>query len=372
MKEHILVLGGGVIGLATAFSLNRKGYKVTILEKNNCGGQASGAAAGMLAPYTEIGEDPDPFFKLCLDSLKMFKEWQHNVKDASGMDFEFTESGSIHVVYHESDILALETRIAWQREFGSKAEIITNQNQLKKLEPNLSEDVVAAIYSPEESHVFAPDYVKALKIACENGGVNIYENLGAASVDSWETAPVIKAADGTIFTGDKLVICSGAWTKELEDTFNIKIPVFPIRGQICAYELEQERVNHIITSSQGYLVPKSNGTLVNGASEDIAGFSTEVTEKGIDRLVNWNKRILPFLERMDPFHTWAGLRPATQDGFPLLGPLHNAPHIIFATGHYRNGILLSARTAEVVTNIISGEPLDPSSQQAFQPERFTF
>ncbi|WP_143522832.1 FAD-dependent oxidoreductase, partial [Pseudomonas sp. 2822-15] len=83
--------------------------------------------------------------------------------------------------------------------------------------------------------------------------------------------------------------------------------------------------------------PKVNGTLVNGASEDIAGFSTKVTEKGIARLVNWNKRILPFLESKSPFHTWAGLRPATQDGFPLLGPLEDAPHVIFATGHYRNG-----------------------------------
>ncbi|MDQ0256324.1 glycine oxidase [Evansella vedderi] len=370
MKEHIIVLGGGVIGLATAFSLSRRGHEVTILEKTTCGGQASGAAAGMLAPYTEIGEDPDPFFKFCLNSLRMFKEWQQDVKDASEIDFEYTESGSIHVVYHESDILPLETRIAWQKEFGSDAEIV-DKEQLKSLEPNLSDAVIAGIYSKEESHVFAPEYVRALKIACQNNGVTIIEQTGTVTVEEWKSTPILKTEDGNQYTGDRLVICSGAWAQELEETFQIRIPVFPIRGQICAYKLEPEKVNHIITSSQGYLVPKANGTLVNGASEDIAGFSTDVTEKGISRLVNWNKRILPFLEAKTPFHTWAGLRPATQDGFPLLGPLEDAPHIIFATGHYRNGILLSARTGEAVADIISGKPLDPSTQTAFNPERFS-
>ncbi|MDG5789741.1 glycine oxidase ThiO [Evansella sp. AB-P1] len=370
MKEHIVVLGGGVIGLATAFSLSRRGYEVTILEKTTCGGQASGAAAGMLAPYSEISEDPDPFFTFCLSSLRMFKEWQQDVKHASGIDFEYTESGSLHVVYHESDILALESRIAWQKQFGSEAEIV-DHNRLKALEPNLSDDVVAAIHSNEESHVFAPDYVIALKTACENNGVNIYENTGSITVESWISSLVLKTEEGASFTGDRLVICSGAWSNELEETFDIRIPVFPIRGQICAYELGQEKVNHILTSSQGYLVPKENGTLVNGASEDIAGFSTTVTEKGISRLVNWNKRMLPFLERKTPFHTWAGLRPATQDGFPLLGSLEEHPHIIFATGHYRNGILLSAKTGEAVADIVSGTGLDPETARAFHPERFS-
>ncbi|PYZ92088.1 glycine oxidase ThiO [Salipaludibacillus keqinensis] len=369
MKEHILILGGGVIGLASAFSLIRRGFEVTILEKNTCGGQASGAAAGMLAPYSEIMEDPDPFFTFCLDSLRMFRDWQQEIKKASGVDFEYTESGSIYGVYHDSDILSLETRIAWQKTFGSEAQILDG-SRLKSLEPAISDEVVAAIYSNEESHVFAPDYVHALKVACEKLGVNIYENLGDIKVESWQSAPILQSPSGQTFTGDKLVICSGAWSQELETIFHIRIPVFPIRGQICAYELGDEQVNHILTSSQGYLVPKSNGTLVNGASEDIAGFSTTVTEKGISRLVNWNKRMLPFLSNKSPFHTWAGLRPATQDGFPLLGSLEGAPHIIFATGHYRNGILLSPKTGETVADLISGIPLDPGTRLAFQPERF--
>jgi glycine oxidase len=370
MSERIVILGGGIIGLSAAFSLLKRGYHVTILEKNACGGQASGAAAGMLAPFSEISEDPDPFFTFCLDSLRQFAGWQAEVKEVSGMEFEYSESGSLHAVYHESDLLGLESRIEWQKKFGSQAEIIKGK-RLQKMEPLLSEEVLAAIYSPDEAHVYAPGYAQALEKACGNMGAAIEDRLESVTVRDYRESVELEAADGRTFTGERLVVCSGAWSGELEDTFGIRIPVYPIRGQICAYERDCADVRHIISSSQGYLVPKQNGTIVNGASEDISGFDTSVTEKGISRLVNWNHRMLPFLLEREPFHTWAGLRPATQDGYPLLGALANAPHVIFATGHYRNGILLSPATGEAIADIIDGTGLSEHTQRAFLPERFT-
>jgi glycine oxidase len=226
------------------------------------------------------------------------------------------------------------------------------------------------VHYPEESHVFAPDYVKALEQACRNLGVIIEENLEEVSIEEWRKDVELKSKDGRFFSAERLVICSGAWAQELEETFAIRIPVYPIRGQICAYDNLHGRVNHIIYTSQGYLVPKGNGTLVNGASEDIAGFATDVTEKGILRLTNWNHNILPFLKELEPFHRWAGLRPATQDGYPLIGALEEAPHVIMATGHYRNGILLSPVTAVSVANLIDRDrELVPLA--LFKPERFT-
>ncbi len=368
VKEKVIILGGGVIGLATAFELSKRDYHVTVLEKTTCGGQASGAAAGMLAPFSEIGEDPDDFFTFCLDSLRMYDRWQKDVKRTANMDFEYTKCGSLHAVYHEADVLALETRRAWQKEFGVEAELVEGE-RLRTLEPYLADEVVAALYYPEEAHLFAPDYVKALEAACRNNGVSIYEQLEEVHIKAWRDDIALTTKDGQNFSAERLIVCSGAWSGELEDVFSIRIPVYPIRGQICAYRGVAERLNHIVFTSQGYLVAKANGSIVNGASEDIAGFHTEVTEKGIARLTNWNKRILPFLENETPYHTWAGLRPATQDGFPLIGKLENAPHIIFATGHYRNGILLSPITATAVADI-----LDHASTYAplesFKPERF--
>lgn len=369
LGEHVLVLGGGVIGLATAFELNKRGHQVTILEKTVCGGQASGAAAGMLAPFSEIGEDPDDFFQLCLDSLRLFKRWQQEVKAASKLDFEYSESGSLHAVYHEADVLALETRKSWQKEWGAEAELISG-NRLRQMEPLLSKDLIAAMYYPEESHVFAPDYVKALETACRLNGVIIHDQLETVEVVEWRDRLVLKSKDNQTFTGDRLVVCSGAWSSELEDKFGLRIPVYPIRGQICAYDLPENDIKHIVYTSQGYFVPKANGTLVNGASEDIAGFRTDVTEKGIARLTNWNKKVFPHLETRTPFHTWAGLRPATQDGFPLIGKLDQASHVIFATGHYRNGILLSPVTAIAVADLID-ESKTYGPLASCRPERFS-
>jgi glycine oxidase len=368
MKESIVVMGGGVIGLSCAFELRRRGHQVTVLEINRCGGQASGAAAGMLAPYSENPEGPDAFFRFCLESLRLYPDWQEHVKQASGRTFEYTSSGSLYIAYHEADMLALEGRLLWQRQFGSSGSILEG-DALFRLEPNLSRNVRAALHTPEESHLYAPHYVSALEQACRLTGVNIHENLDKLSVIEWRSEIVIQSADQRLFSADQLLVCSGAWAQELSDTFGIHIPVYPIRGQICAYEVEKKPVQHMVFGNQGYLVAKENSTLVCGASEDVAGFDTTVTDKGIERLRKWNKQAFPFLENKTPFHRWAGLRPSTQDGLPLVGSLSDSSRVVFAVGHYRNGILLSPATAMLAADCVEGKNT-VDYNQAFSPERF--
>ncbi|TLS36330.1 glycine oxidase ThiO [Pseudalkalibacillus caeni] len=367
MTKQVLIIGGGVIGLSAAFECQRRGNQVTLLESTKCGGQASGAAAGMLAPYCEIEEDPDEFFLLCQKSLKLFPEWQKEVKKYASMDFEYNNSGSLYGIFHEADILGLETKMSWQKEFGVGARIIEGK-ELEKKEPGLSKDIIAALWCPEESHIYAPDYVKALETACRRLGVSIHDQLGMLKINEHNGQLTVLAPDGTAFEGDTIVIATGAWSQMWEEIFPYSFPVFPIRGQICAYN-EIEPTNHIIFTSQGYLVSKGNGTLVCGASEDIAGFDTSVTEKGIERLEKWNRKVLPALHNKRPFHKWAGLRPATQDGFPLIGKLSEYPEVIFATGHYRNGILLSPITGKIVANELEGNN-NPVPIERFNPERF--
>ncbi|WP_019004665.1 glycine oxidase ThiO [Cohnella laeviribosi] len=373
MSERILIMGGGVIGLSCALELARRGRRVTVLEANRCGGQASGAAAGMLAPFSENTDGPDAFFQLCLRSLRLYPEWQAEVKRLSGLDFEYTNSGSLYVAYHEADMLALQGRLLWQRKYGSTGRIVEG-DELFKLEPLLSRNALAALHTPEESHLYAPDYVRALEQACRNAGVDIAERLGKVTVAERGNGISLRAADGRRFEGDRLLVCSGAWAGELSETFGIRIPVYPIRGQICAYEADRaptgaRLVEHMVFCSQGYVVAKENNTLVCGASEDVAGFDSTVTEKGIERLRKWNKRLFPFLESREPFHRWAGLRPSTQDGFPLIGPLEGDERVIFAAGHYRNGILLSPVTAKLAADCAEGKRLEPL-YEAFSPDRF--
>jgi len=369
MKDSIIVIGGGVIGLSCALELRKRGYEVTLLEQHGCGGQASGAAAGMLAPYSENVEGPDEFFQLCLHSLQLYSKWQEEVKEISRMSFEYTNSGSLYVVQHEADLLVLEGRLHWQRQFGSTGTIIEG-DELFRLEPLLSKQVRAALYTPEESHLYAPDYVLALEEACRNLCVHIYDHIGQVELLEWQSEVTIKAADGHLFSADHLLVCSGAWAQQTLEVVGMTFPVYPIRGQICAYDRKVHPVHHMVFSSQGYVVGKENGSLVCGASEDIAGFDTTVTERGIERLRRWNKHIFPLLESMQPFHKWAGLRPSTQDGRPLIGRLSGErSRILLAAGHYRNGILLSPATAKLIANIVDGKEV-AAYNLAFSPERF--
>lgn len=369
MSKEIIVIGGGVIGLAISFELQRRGHHVTILEKVECGGQASGAAAGMLAPFSEIAEDPDDFFLLCLKSLQHYKQWMTDVKEISKQEFEYTECGSYYVYFHEADELALEQRAEWQNKFGAQATFVSKE-AFEQIEPNLSKKILGALHYPTEAHVYAPDYVKALEKANRMLGVHIVEQCGDLTIQELENEIIVSNGTNT-WKSDELIMATGAWSSEWEEVFQIRIPVFPIRGQICAYDFHGEhQVNHLIFSSQSYLTPKANGTLVCGASEDVAGFSTEITEKGVGRLIRWSEKMFPNLQNMEPFHRWAGLRPATQDGFPLLGRLDDFPRVHLAVGHYRNGILLSPITALMIADELEGKTSHVPFTY-FKPERFS-
>ncbi|PZD95126.1 glycine oxidase ThiO [Paenibacillus sambharensis] len=370
MAEHILVLGGGIIGLSCAFTAAERGFRVTVVEPHMPGGQASGAAAGMLAPFSENPEQPDDFFHLCRESLKLYPGWINRIEAASGEKIEWHETGSLNVVYHEADINPLYSRILWQNRYGADARLVMPE-ELREMEPALSHDVKAAVYYPHESHVYAPGLVAALEKACIARGVTIVCQAGdVEDVRVSDSGIAVTTANAGDLWADRLVVCAGAWSGLYERWFGITVPVHPIRGQICAYEVPFGEVRHMIFSPQAYWTSKANGTLVCGASEDVAGFDTSVTDKGIGRLVRYGPKTLPMLEQLPVVHRWAGLRPATRDGRPLLGFVSGMPQVVMAAGHYRNGILLSPVTAEAVVSLLEGRPA-PVPLTAFSPGRFT-
>ncbi|MFD2672583.1 glycine oxidase ThiO [Marinicrinis sediminis] len=370
MVKQIVIVGGGIIGLSCAFELAMRGHAVTIVEQGECGGQASGAAAGMLTPYSENVEQADPFFLFSQESLRLYPEWIRQIGRFSQIDAQYRQSGSLNVVFHQADLLPMEKRLHWQRQYGLEAEIVEGE-RLRKLEPALSPSIQAAVHVPEEAHLYAPSYARALKDACEKAGVQICEH---EQVTGWkqDARTLITRSDRNI-PYEQLLICSGAWTGMFAEALSLELPVYPIRGQICAFpQREEAPVHHIVFSSQGYMVAKDNGSFVIGASEDVAGFCTDVTEQGIERLCRWSRKVFPHLNQLEPHFSWAGLRPATQDGFPLLGWADQEKGIAIAAGHYRNGILLSPVTAQSAADLLEGEANRGALyRQAFEPQRFT-
>ncbi|NBD26837.1 glycine oxidase ThiO [Paenibacillus glycinis] len=385
MSRSIVVLGGGIIGLSCAFEAALAGDAVTVVEPGRVGGQASGAAAGMLAPFTENGEQPDAFFRLCLNSLRRYAEWVSRIEEISGLCAELTAAGSLTVALHEADLQPLQARLAWQRRFGANAELV-GPGRLREMEPRLHPGAVAALYCPGESHVHAPKLVAALEAACRRLGVRLLEHAGSIAAPRdpvGGAAPAVETAAYGRVGGDALVVCAGAWAGAYAELCGFPIPVHPIRGQICAFDLsggsetgavgsgaDSEFVRHMVFSSQAYWVQKRDGRLVCGASEDAAGYDASVTARGIGRLTRWTPRVFPFLDGRAPAMTWAGLRPATVDGRPLIGAVPGRPEVLLAAGHYRNGILLGPATAAMVGSLLRGEQPHLEAATSFAPDRF--
>ncbi|PWW07362.1 glycine oxidase [Paenibacillus cellulosilyticus] len=370
MGEHVLIVGGGIIGLSCAFEAARRGKQVTVVEPDRFGGQASGAAAGMLAPYSENTEQPDSFFDLCLYSFGKYDAWTKAVEACSGMDVELMRTGSLNIAYHEADVLPMQTRLLWQNKRGARAEFVDGA-ALRKLEPRLTERAIAGLYCPEESHVYAPKLVIALHEACRRLGVRLVDYAGpiAAVHSGTEAGVAVTTVSGERYEGDRLVISAGAWSCAYADVLGFSPEVHPIRGQICSFESAPAEVRHMVFTSQAYWVGKGNGTIVCGASEDVAGFDTTVTERGIERLIRATDRSFPFLAGKPTVKRWAGLRPATRDGRPLIGIPSGRPDIVVAAGHYRNGILLSPGTAFIVADLLDGAEPELDVHDC-RPERF--
>ncbi|MEK0316353.1 glycine oxidase ThiO [Cohnella sp. 56] len=373
MTRTLLVLGGGIVGLSCAYEALQQGWRVTVAERGALGGQASGAAAGMLAPYYENGEAPDAFFGLCMDSFDRYPSWIAEVEADSGLRTGFVRSGSLHVVRHDADRLSLAGRMAWQSANGASMEWL-DEAGLARAEPALPPGFAGALYCADEAHVQAPLLVKALIRACRRRGAQLLPLAGEltdAESDASGGVSVQFEEYGRI-SADAVCCCLGAWSGRLAAWLGLRIPVHPIRGQICAYDPAPIALRHIVFGPQAYWVGKPDGSLICGASEDEAGFDRTVTDAGIGRLVRAGGRLLPALSGVAPARSWAGLRPATLDGRPLIGPVPGHRAVFMAAGHYRNGILLSPATAAAFGEWLAagGRPESGASRHAFRPGRF--
>jgi glycine oxidase len=363
-SPDVIVVGGGVIGCAIAYYLACEGVRVDVLERGEIGGEASGAAAGMLAPLAEV-EDAGAFQALCIESLRMFPALAATLREETGIDIEYLTSGILRVALDDDE----ERRL---RELAGRPGCLPlhslQAEELRVFEPALSPEIRGGLYSPEEHQVNADRLVQAFARAAEAKGVALQRGRVNGLLTRGDHRVVgVRTANGDIIAGH-VVLAAGPWTGRLAAPLGMDLPVFPVRGQMMAL-LSKSVPRHIVWGSAGYLVPKANGLVFAGATVEKVGFRRRTTAAGLRSLAAMASSLAPRLGALSPVDSWAGLRPGSADGLPLLGPVPGWEGVSAATGHYRNGILLSPITGRLTTRAIVDGSAD-DSLAPFSPARF--
>lgn len=366
-ETEIVVVGGGVVGLSTAWRFAQAGSSVTLLERGLLGSGASSAAAGMLAPFAEAA-NAGPFSDLGRKSLELWGSFAEELKQCSALDPELVRTGLLRVAEGDQDEADLRETYSSMRNMGSRVEWL-DEKSVRSVEPALSTAVTGAIYSPTEWQVDPRRVIAALGVAAASAGVVVHEHVEAVGFETEAGRVRAVTAHGRRVPGERFVIAGGSWNTNIFRWLGEHVPVKPIRGQIAALgPCRPQPLAHTVYSRNGYLVPRTSGRILAGSTEDDAGYDSRPTASGIAGIVSRAVALAPALEHAPVETVWAGLRPMSPDRMPILGKLPNWDNVFAAAGHFRNGILLAPVTARLLTKLIVDDvdEIDP----AFAPERF--
>ncbi|CAG9622587.1 glycine oxidase ThiO [Sutcliffiella rhizosphaerae] len=368
MNQHydVIVIGGGVIGCAAAYYLSQKGQKVLLLDKGKVGGKASRAAAGMLGAQVEVTEG-GPLFEMAKESRAMFPSLQYELKEHSGIDIELFQKGMLKLAMTEAEAVQIKKSITFQQKLGERAGWLS-KNEVLQSEPYLSDSFVGAMSIPSDGHVNPEKLTQAFFHSAVHFGTvtkEFVEIYGFHKNSDRISGVLTNEGD---FFGDQIVLAAGAWSEQLVKNCEIALPTLPVKGECLSVVTNEKLLSSTIFSERCYLVPKSGNRIVIGATMIPNTFSENVTVGGISSLMMEAMKILPTIKDSTFEKVWSGIRPQTKDGLPYLGKHPNFANLVVATGHYRNGILLSPLTGKLIANIVLGQAV-PTYLKAFSLER---
>ena len=350
----VIVVGGGVIGLACAWRAAERGLEVVVLERERPGAGASGVAAGMLAPVGEASFGEDRLLDLALASHRIWPGFAAELAEASGRDVGYLDLGALHVALGRDEADELRRRFELMASRELAAEWLT-PSACRELEPGLGSGGHGGVHAPHEAAVDPRALTAALSAALgrAGGSVEIAE-VTEALIDGDRIAGV-RTADGTGRHAAAVVLAAGAWSAVEWLPPSARPPIRPVKGQILTLRGPASRpvCERIVVSERIYAVPRVDGRLVVGATVEELGFDTRVTAGGVHELLREAYRALPEIAELELVEAVAGLRPATPDNLPLIGP-GALDGMVVATGHFRNGILLAPLTAERVAETLAG------------------
>ena len=375
-NKKILIIGGGVIGLGIGWQLAKAGAAVTIYERGEAGHGASWAAAGMLGPIAEAHSDELTLLKLSNQSLARYPEWVDELETETGMSIGYRAEGTLIIGIESDEADQLRHTYTLQQELGLNVEWLSGR-EARQIEGALSPYVTAAIRCETDHQVDNRLMAQALQRAYQGRGGVLHQNTSVERIVIEDgTATGVHTQDG-FQAADVCILAAGCWSGQINGLPDTMIPpVRPVKGQMLALRMQKgvtlKNVIRTITTRYPmpvYLVPRGDGRLIVGATTEEMGFDTDLTVGGIYELLHGACEAVPDVYKLPLIETWTGLRPGSSDNAPILGktPVEN---LIYATGHYRNGILLTPITAyEVSKLILTGETSETIAP--FQLSRFS-
>ena len=350
-NNRVLVVGGGVIGLSIAWELNRRGFQTVVADINPFGRKASWAGAGILAP-AKFETMTQPLDRLKAYGSQLHRVWSHALRQVTGIDNGYSECGGLYLARTVGERAAL---------LGLLDEWSQYQIDFEHLEPNslptaIGPKPMLAVSVPCEGQIDNRMHLSALVEACSRSGSVLIPCCGAMQfkfLDSRCEAAIVENINEEIVF-DHLCVAVGAWSTELVQQFGISLPVIPVRGQMLLYKLKQKSFAHILNEGSRYLVPRSDGHIVVGSTTEEVGFDEMTTESAMSDLTNFACQWVPGLNDDCLVSSWAGLRPASHDGFPFMGRLSEFENVWIATGHFKSGLQMAPAVAEIMSDMLQG------------------
>ncbi|MFD5360282.1 glycine oxidase ThiO [Streptomyces tendae] len=373
----VLVVGGGIIGLVTAWRAARRGL-VTALVDPEPGGGAAQVAAGMLAAVTELHYGEETLLALNLASARRYPEFAAELTELTGHDLGYRRCGTLAVALDADDRAHLRELHALQQRSGLESEWLSGR-ECRRLEPMLAPGVRGGLRVDGDHQIDPRRLAHALLAACEREGVVLHRVWAERLiVGRGERATGVVTADGTALEAGQVVLAGGSLSGRLTGVPEAVLPpVRPVKGQVLRLAMPRtgvgapllnRTVRAVVRGNHVYLVPRESGELVVGATSEELGWDTTVTAGGVYELLRDAHELVPGITELPLTETRAGLRPGSPDNAPLLGRT-DLDGLLLATGHYRNGVLLTPVTGDVMADVLTGGEL-PEEARPFSPRRF--
>jgi len=362
-----LVVGGGLIGCAVAAELASRGLEVVVVDRGEPGGEASGAAAGMLSPQADA-DAPSPLFDFALESRELYPEWSRSLREETGIDVGYRKTGLLRCLAGgEPGAGEAFAAAAWQRAKGLRVEKLSRASMPQGIADRLAPGIAAAVSFPDEAVVDPRKLTRAAWLCAERRGAKVLTGVAVRGLRLERGVCRGFETDAGPFVARCVVDAAGAWAAAFDDRLAVAVPVERVRGQIVEVRLAGRPLETVVSSEEVYLVPRPDGTVLIGSTIERVGFRREVTAGAVARLLERAERLLPEIASARFVTAWAGLRPGSPDGWPLLGP-SSIEGLFLAAGHFRNGILLAPATARHMSDLLTGRPsprLSPFSVERF-------